>query len=812
MRLNFRKVSAIATSALLVGMTMGTAMAATYPAPFVSSGSADVAIVYGAGADAMDQAQAGDISTELAKLVTTAGTTSVNEEEAYKLEKSSTKFNLGDYAGNVVSAKITEDNLPSLLADGKYIDNDNDEFDYTQNINFSNTTLQVKMFEDNDYKADTPTVGIAISNGANILNYTLDFTDDPLWEDLTTSDLPLMGKSYYVLSNGTIGDQLTLLDSAESVILEEGETKTLTVNGKTYEATISFVSSSETKLTVNGQTTTSLAEGQTYKLSDGAYLGVKDIMYSSKDTGVSKVEFSIGAGKLKLTDGADVELNEVAISDLSVDFTNTSTELTAIKIIWNADDDLFVTEDSTITMPGFGAVTLSFTGLTYPSEEKIRVEADGDNSVVLKDFPLKDTTETINFLYFNGTNYTLVGKDSDNKLAISGNGVLTFDGDTDDWFVASENDTKDAESYLMRVTSFKNASSKQMATFQYRKDGAWVDVKVDADNTDTITLGSVEFTVTSLDKDTKVAVITASGNTVFNRLYSDEGMEVRLPWINSTAVNITNTTAYSEANACIIGVGTLAAGQLGYNQTVYYNKTGTPTAISSVTCTSHPATYNLNLTEEDRNENLGAGEKIVVTLGSDTNAEVSVTSVDMGVVEGTFTEVGTSKEYRNFAYSELATEAMWDKSADQYALELTYHGEEVVGGVYVSSSEAVTSAGESSLGDVLVTDAEVESVKTKNLIVVGGSCINTVAAQLLGTSGAACGADFTAKAGVGAGQFLIKSYTSPYSNSKIALLVAGYERDDTKSAVTYLNTNKLDVSVGKSYPKDSITYTAVGPQ
>jgi len=50
MKFNFRKISAIAVSALMTGMTMGVAAAANYPAPFVSGGSPNVAIVYGTGA------------------------------------------------------------------------------------------------------------------------------------------------------------------------------------------------------------------------------------------------------------------------------------------------------------------------------------------------------------------------------------------------------------------------------------------------------------------------------------------------------------------------------------------------------------------------------------------------------------------------------------------------------------------------------------------------------------------------------------------------------------------------------------------
>lgn len=800
-KLNFRKITALAGSLLMTGATIGLASAAAYPAPFVSGGTANVAIVYGTGAgvSSLDLIQAGNIQTDLQSYMegTSSGGSTVTGGDSYLLEKSSTKFNLGDYAGNVVSSSVTDDNLPTLLADGKYVDNDNDEFDYTQKIDLNNASLQLAMFDDNDYKEDSPTVGIKIANGANVMNYTLDFTDDPLWGDLGTSDLPIMGKNYYVLSTSS-NNTITLLDSADDTILAEGESTT--ISGK--EVSINFISSTEVILTVDGVNTNTLSEGETQKLSDGSYVGVKDILFDSKDTGISKVEFSIGNGKLVLTNNTDVEMNEESISDLGVVITTSTsaTKLASVKIVWDAEDELFVTEDSEVSMPGFDAVKLTFGGLTYPAEETFSVEGDGTDSVVLKNFPLKDSTEDIDILYFNDTDYTIVGKDSQNQLVTSGNSSLKFDGDTDDWFAVSWNDSQDSESYLMRFTAFENTSGLQRADVQYRSNGAWADVKTNAQPGDSITLGNVEFTVSSLDKDSKEAVIhlNSTNSASFRTLYSKEGLMVSLPWVNRTQVTNQTATVACSDNAIL---STIATGQLAYSVTLI-NGSDTSTTY---TCENFPARYNILMNEEDRNGNLDGGNLINVSLSDDTNNEVSVTAVDMGAGEGSFSEVGQStKVYRNFAYSELATEGIWDKSGDQYEIALTYHGDEVKGDVYVASPEATvttTSGGASQLGDVLVKDSEVSSVATKNLIVVGGSCINSAAATLVG--GAYCGAMFTENTGVGSGQFIIKGYSSSSLTSKMALLVAGYEAADTVNAATYLRNQKPDTS--KEYMGTSAT-------
>ncbi len=103
-----------------------------------------------------------------------------------------------------------------------------------------------------------------------------------------------------------------------------------------------------------------------------------------------------------------------------------------------------------------------------------------------------------------------------------------------------------------------------------------------------------------------------------------------------------------------------------------------------------------------------------------------------------------------------------------------------------------------------VTDAEAASVSTKNLIVVGGSCVNTVAAELLGSAALLCGADWEAKTGVGSGQFLVQTFSR--TGGKVATLVAGYNAGDTTNAAKYLTTQTaIDTTAGKKYKGSTAT-------
>lgn len=146
-------------------------------------------------------------------------------------------------------------------------------------------------------------------------------------------------------------------------------------------------------------------------------------------------------------------------------------------------------------------------------------------------------------------------------------------------------------------------------------------------------------------------------------------------------------------------------------------------------------------------------------------------------------------------------------TSDQYTATISYPSDQVTANVYVAGVDAAISGGTVSggtvteLGSIAVSDAEVGSVSSKNLVVVGGSCINTVAADLLG--GALCGADFEASTSVGAGSFLIETFDR--TSGKVATLVAGYNAGDTSNAAKALTTQVIDTTVGKKYTGQTST-------
>ncbi|MAG39503.1 hypothetical protein CMI41_00865 [Candidatus Pacearchaeota archaeon] len=802
MKTMFRKAVGVLASAALIGSTAAMAAAVAYPAPFNSGNSA---VVYGAEAAESDMVAATSIQSDInAALVSDgSGETTVTGGDSYKIEKGKTLFHLGDTIGSVIgyTASLDEDELPTLLAKGKYLDSDNEEKDYTQKIVLDNNTIQLKMFNDASYSRDDPTLGFRITNGQFIMNYTLDFTDKPTFDKLTTTDFPVLGKEYYVLTVNSANDTITLLDSAATAVLSEGDS--INLNGK--DVSITYVASTEVKLSVDGEVTNSLAEGQTFKLSDGSYVGIKDIMYSAKDTGISQVEFSVGSGKLKIENAQKVEINDEDVKNVYGYVENSSLTLDNLVLKWTADGETFITADQEITMPGFESVKIAFGGVDFPLEETFNVEAGGNDYVSLVGFPMIGGAQDIAILgkAAGNTNYTFVGEESDLITVTSSGSTLTFNGSgstNDQYFVATYEDTNDAESYLVRATGFNDPSgASDTVDIEYNDGSGWVKKYDDADTDDTISFGQVELTLTNVSSGTDLenVIFTAGTGVSFNTLYSKEGLKVALPTVVTTSTDVligdvVPSCGAFEANATSIAASTPLYPVAYYSSVNVHNGSG----LDNATCTYGASTYQLAFTEENKDGDKAAGPSFNITIGNNgaSNYYASVTDVNNASVTR---EKMATDVYQSWMYSALSTKFVEQDAGDQDYVEITYHGDETEGNVYVNSADAVIGSGDS--GVAILADSS--SVSGKNVVVVGGSAINAIAAELVGD---VRGPAFTEATGVADGEFLIESFDY---NGAIALLVAGYEAEDTTKAATYLTNTAEEITVeaGVKYTGSSAT-------
>jgi len=758
MKINFRKISAIAASALMTGMTMGVAAAANYPAPFVSGGTANVAVVYGTGAgvSSLDLVQANNIQDSLATYVDSEDVV-VEGGESFVLDKTSNHFNLGNALDGAYSE--LDDADMDFLNDGTYDDGDVDT-DYSQTITLSSKALT--FFADNDYNDEEPTLGFHWTNGQNVLDYDIEFDDTIPFEDLEDTELPLMGKNYYVLS--TTDTTLELLDSAEKVVISEGETKT--VGDKTVS--IEYVESGNVKFNVDGEITDTLADHGYEELSDGTYIVANDIMYASKEAGISKVEFSIGAGKMTFTSGEEIDLNEEAVDGLVVTLTTNGTAgfLDGINVAWNSDDDSFLTEESALTMPLFEAVRLVFGGLDFPEEpEAINLNNGETMTLSMGNYELP-------LFFATDANASVVTLGEEDYRLVTATGAL-------------------AANYTANALVANTSTQAWTGGLDLEVDNRFIVTSLDSDLSDIETL---YYEVQTIDwEDGEVSVVLndllGTNDITFDDL-TDEDTPGNDVTVSIGQVN--DTMVYLKFAA--------SSGTLSYNTAVSEEGLKVTLPAKTADATNDAAAgITVTFTEADKDGDVGEGMPFTALVKATSNDKLHVSS------DNVTTEEYSDEKFFGYVVSDLATKITTDESADEYDFDIEYYGAEVSGQVMVVGGAATVSGGTNTLGNILVKDTEVSSVATKNLIVVGGSCINSAAAALVG--GTKCGASWTTATGIGSGQFLIKGYDDSTITTGLALLVAGYDAEDTVKATTYL-TNKV-VDTSKAYKGTTSTELAV---
>ena len=284
-------------------------------------------------------------------------------------------------------------------------------------------------------------------------------------------------------------------------------------------------------------------------------------------------------------------------------------------------------------------------------------------------------------------------------------------------------------------------------------------------------------------------------------------------------VNITFGSTTTKLNLSVSTIGSVsgAIGSLTFNITSAgsINRNATNLYLKNPDAAGNILTPAIIVFEEKDDNSLYQALVVTTESGGDSNDGIGVNDViRTWQADGTWDAIALASNSKIEKEADLfGTIATVDKGdSDQYKATISYPSEQVYALAYFAEvAAAITTSGGSgagsatALGSVAVTDAEVGSVSGKNLVVVGGSCVNTVAAQLLGFSGKTCGADFTAKTGVGAGQFLIETFSR--TGGKVATLVAGYNAGDTTNAAKYLTTQlgKVDTMVGKKYKGSSST-------
>jgi len=410
-----------------------------------------------------------------------------------------------------------------------------------------------------------------------------------------------------------------------------------------------------------------------------------------------------------------------------------------------------LTKGNSITLPELGVISLAFGGLDYPSDsETISVENGEELTIQMDNFDIP-------IAWYDGTDAFL--GEEDNLLvvatsvanytdpAINLTGGLDLEEDNRFIVTSIGDDLSDVEILYYEVNTIENDTDilVELEDLIGDNDITFDDIESDDVGSVTVELVAVNGTTSGRAYITFTKSVT-DATIYYNRLVSDKGLVIEFP---------TNASNYTD------GTG------------------GT-----------------LTFMEADKEEDLMQGVQFVATVKNTTNEKLHVSTYDTS--DNASREEESDDNWIGYVHSDLASIITSDETGDENDFSVEYFGKEVTADVEVVAGGTISSE---ELGNVLVTDAQVSAVQGRNLIVVGGTCINTVAAKLLDVPEGTCGDAWTAETSVGEGKLLIQSFENPYQTGKIAILVAGYEAGDTVAGAARLinQPEDIDTTVGNKY-------------
>jgi len=834
-----KRLSVVFAGVTMMGATIMSASAASldlakYPDMFVKDGKFDGYFVVGEKSNAVDNLATIDISNSMTYLKASDTTTTTVEGDAWKVGTSAKYLEIANNNATSASSQTGEqirgintfigaDELEAL-ADGKWVTNAQ-EYPFQQFLFFDDAGEQSEIVKYAESDDDVTADFFYIKSGNQIARYKMEFgstaqsdvTDSAgtasstglYLDDFEDTTLNLMGTSYSVVqarrtsatTTGGKNAKLTLMAGATKDTLLEGESKTYKVGDKEYDVTLTYVDSTYAKFTVNGEATNKLQNGETYILSDKSEVGVSEVLYQSYAGGIHSATFYVGASKIELKDdditsngGTTAYTMKVGSEDTDgtlVDITGTNNNVTAaistIEINMTAEDDYFVPADGklsdVIAAVGEDSLVLINKGYDFEykglsdevthdlklgtsSSRKYQLTLyDGDNNQV--DIPVaygEGYTGSISNLSMGANSRSTAATSNDNKaLVITENEQIR----KDDYFIltAGTASAGSAKSYLMQYKG-ADATSKTSPKIKFKNQGSGETLEYAASSsnaTATIKIGGYSFavyhaaTTTSddfpilIDQDGSGAL--ATGVVTFVDSYGSQ-------WA------ITNTSGVNGVNGTTLGtVGEIITlTQTTPNADDYDNQLPSTVQINITVGTSDPEV------RAALSASGGAGAASGLTLLTpEGTTEVSYGYTSMGTFV-TFNEPASDPDEAIFSYPEH------QRLAEVY----------LTSGATVSSSAGGTST-RVEVVDASKLDSEISDVKAQNLIVVGGPCVNSVAAELLGNP-ADCAEGFTA------GKAMVKLFDN---GGKVAMLVAGYTGDDTRLAGKVLaNTKKVQQAGG----------------
>jgi hypothetical protein len=673
--------------------------------------------------------------------------------------------------------------------------------DYEQYLRVGATGLQQitsNYVENND---DVLNDYFVLGDDAPFFEWEIRFTDglestveeDGSLDDLEGKVIDLVGMDAKIVSATLEGDALTmtLMGGSTDATLLEGETGTYTINGVDYEVTPVLISdpnsgTPEVKLSVNGEITHALAAGETDLLTDGLEVGIREILVNSRQGAVS---FYLGARKITLIDptvttenfDGSVEVNDEDISEGqiqvigNVNTANSTFRIAWIKYRYTANS----LDGSKVYMP-YGGVLRSYIehpegmlsdiefhyhGLLPAETRNLTIIPDGDDAYAMT-FSNNDA-KRYSFPLLSNKNGWKYGSEDDDLVFVEGTSGADHNIGMDDYFILSNNrGTADADKSITHVLRYTDYDPSTLTLeFESQSDRSILKVPISSSGIGYLIPGAQTYKVNvsdvngdapelSIDLDANGAYSNTVKIVTYGGLIINLGQSVYL-----------NDSANSSANSLVVGDGKVISDAAGFtpgsgfvqmSAQVLGKRFDTP-GIDEIFNWTILQADEIDLQMEDT-----AYDGPLNTDFSDENTGFVMTSRD-DHTRG-LTDYGILIDVYNPS-NDPAELVLGIPQTQRYTQMFVSIGEVIHGG---SVPGTVVKTNPLAVG-LAVTDDE--ATIGGQLIVIGGPCVNSIAAQLLKSANCADGFN--------PGEARIQVIDD-------SVLVAGYSGADTLAAARYL--------------------------
>jgi hypothetical protein len=671
---------------------------------------------------------------------------------------------------------------------------------------------------------------------------------------MINTQLDIMGRTWTITSatavTGSNGLAITMLSGKNSQTVTTETPATFTSGDKTYTVKLVAVGTiggtAAATIAVSGgglaaEENLQILSGGTKALSDATLVGVTSIFTTTKTGSIDSATIFIGADKLELEDTdvtdsayyAGVKVNGVSLTDVTVSMTGTAVAtpvtLNTIEVRWTPSLEQFVTVGNSLTDPAFGGFKIFFGGINpalddTTNRETITVTPSGTTAGL----SFKTTDGNSLNQNFVKTTSTTAGAGNIALQDAGGYALHVIEGELvgqNEYAILGQNylaaSAQNPFGHIIRVLSLQTVAT---STSQFQDVASGTTIQVTGGNT-TMYLDGQAYKVCVWNT-THVAftwgtnaLYCAYGGTanetidLFPTIQTSKGAWVALQK-TTNITGLTNATSYTinlptGSTVFTTGSGGNATGVYSVGAVKYY-------------LTNSPATSGtwLNFNATDNLVNYSTPSVLVVE-GLDENQVRNAISLrlDSGATyvrveiaaapgfTGTKTSTaGVSGTTLNKYMDQFGAFVTYDSTAPG-TFSLSCPSSQAQATVGVGKSPAASGGGAGGTtttqtvlpitADIVKIDKEytAKTDVTDDVVIVGGPCVNKLAAWVLDKTFPACGAD----SGLTANTAVVQLFNDKLTTGKAALLVAGWEAVDTNLAA---------LMVQKGFPGATTTQTA----